>query len=81
VPCAHPPWCACNGAIRHSVGEKIGVNSTLGIAPKTEDFMKQLATCDMFEIQSSKFAQERGDADQKTFAGTMTRTANTVRLI
>ena len=52
-----------------SLGERTGVNSTLGIAPKTEDFVKQVPTSDMFEIQSSKIAQERGDADQKTFAG------------
>ena len=54
-----------------SVGEKTGVNSTLGIAPKTEDFVKQVATSDMFEIQSSKIAQERGNADQK--AGTIVK--------
>jgi len=54
-----------------SVGEQTGVNSTLGIAPKTEDFVKQAAISDMFEIESSKIAQERGHADQKVFAGTM----------
>jgi putative membrane protein len=58
-------------AMAQSVGEKTGINSTLGIAPKTEDFVKQVAISDMFEIQSSKIAQERGNADQKTFAGIM----------
>ena len=58
-------------AMAQSAGEKTGVNSTLGIAPKTEDFVKQVAMSDMFEIQSSKIAQEQGNADQKSFAGTM----------
>ncbi|MEH2626410.1 putative membrane protein [Bradyrhizobium sp. AZCC 1719] len=51
--------------------QKTGINSTLGIAPKTEDFVRQVAISDMFEIQSSRIAQERGNADQKAFAGTM----------
>jgi putative membrane protein len=55
-------------AAAQSVGEKTGINSTLGIAPKTEDFVKQVAISDMFEIQSSQLAQERGNADQKAFA-------------
>src|SRR3954469_22200122 len=44
-------------AMAQSVGEKTGVNSTLGIAPKSEDFVKQVAISDMFEIQSSQIAQ------------------------
>ena len=47
-------------AMAQSVGEKTGINSTLGITPATEDFVKQAATTDMFEIQSSKLAGERG---------------------
>ena len=58
-------------AMAQSVGEKTGINSTLGIAPKSEDFVKQAAISDMFEIQSSQIAQERGNADQKAFAATM----------
>jgi putative membrane protein len=58
-------------AMAQSVGEKTGINSTLGITPKSEDFVKQAATSDMFEIQSSQIAQERGNADQKSFATTM----------
>jgi putative membrane protein len=54
-----------------SVPEKTGVNSALGIAPKTEDFVKEAAISDMFEIQSSKLAEERGDADSKAFAAKM----------
>jgi putative membrane protein len=54
-----------------SIGEKTGVNSTLGISPATEDFVKQAAVSDMFEIQSSKLAQERGNAAEKSFAAIM----------
>lgn len=58
-------------AMAQSVGEKTGINSTLGIAPATQDFVKQAAISDMFEIQSSQLAQERGDAADKAFAATM----------
>ena len=54
-----------------SVGEKTGVNSALGLSPTTADFVKQAAISDMFEIQSSQVAQERGNASEKTFAATM----------
>jgi putative membrane protein len=43
-----------------SAGEKTGVNSTLGITPKTADFIKEAATSDMLEIDSSKLAQQKG---------------------
>jgi putative membrane protein len=58
-------------ALAQSVGEKTGINSTLGITPTTADFIKEAATSDMFEIQSSQIAQERGNASEKTFAATM----------
>jgi putative membrane protein len=54
-----------------SIGEKTGVNSALGVSPTTADFVKEAAISDMFEIQSSQFAQERGNAREKTFAATM----------
>ena len=54
-----------------SVGEKTGVNSALGIAPKTEDFIKQAAMSDMTEIEAAKIAQQKGNADEKKFAGMM----------
>jgi putative membrane protein len=54
-----------------SVGEKTGVNSVLGVAPTTADFVKEAAISDMFEIQSSQLAQERGNASEKPFAGMM----------
>ena len=58
-------------AFAQSAGEKTGVNSTLGITPKTADFIKEAATSDMLEIDSSKLAQQKGNATEKTFAGQM----------
>jgi len=58
-------------AFAQSVPEKTGINSALGIAPKTEDFVKEAAISDLFEIESSRLAQERGDADSKAFAAKM----------
>jgi putative membrane protein len=58
-------------AVAQSAGEKTGVNSVLGIAPKTADFLKEAATSDMFEIQSSKLAAERAQGDVKSFADQM----------
>jgi putative membrane protein len=58
-------------AFAQSVGEKTGVNSTLGISPATADFVKEVAISDMFELQSNKLAEERGNAAEKSFAATM----------
>lgn len=58
-------------AIAQSAAEKTGINSTLGIAPKTEDFIKEAAMSDMLEIESSKLAEQKGNADEKTFAAQM----------
>src|SRR6201996_1123742 len=58
-------------AYAQSMGEKTGVNSTLGIAPKTEDFIKEAAMSDMLEIDAAKIAQQKGDPQDKTFAGEM----------
>jgi putative membrane protein len=54
-----------------SAGEKSGVNSVLGITPATADFVKMVAMSDMFEIQASKIAQDKGNAAEKTFAAQM----------
>ncbi|MET4792840.1 putative outer membrane protein [Bradyrhizobium japonicum] len=40
-------------ALAQSLGEKTGVNSALGVAPTTADFVKEVAVSDMFEIESS----------------------------
>jgi putative membrane protein len=58
-------------AFAESVGEKTGVNSTLGISPTTADFVKEAATSDMTEIAAAKVAQARGNAQEKTFASQM----------
>jgi putative membrane protein len=55
------------------VGEKTGVNSALGMAPKAADFVKAVAISDTFEIESSKLAQERADAASKTFGARMVK--------
>jgi len=57
--------------LAQSVGEKTGVNSTLGIAPTTADFVKEVAISDMFEIASNKLAEEKGNAAEKSFAAMM----------
>ncbi len=54
-----------------SVGEKTGVNSTLGISPSTPDFVKQVAISVMFEIESNKLALSKGNAADKGFANQM----------
>jgi putative membrane protein len=58
-------------AFAQSVGEKTGVNSTLGINPTTVDFVKEAAMSDMTEIAAAKLGQERGNATEKTFAAQM----------
>src|ERR1700744_2141491 len=58
-------------AYAQSTAEKTGVNSTLGIAPKTEDFIKEAATSDMLEIDAAKIAEQKGNADEKKFAQQM----------
>ena len=54
-----------------SAGEKIGINSALGIAPKTEDFIKEAAMSDMLEIEAARIAQQKGNAVEKKFAEQM----------
>ncbi len=52
-----------------------GGPATSGIAasPMTADFVNKVAVSDMFEIQSSKLAQQKGDADSKKFASKMVK--------
>lgn len=57
--------------LAQSAGEKTGVNSALGIAPKTQDFVTQAAQSDMLEIETSKLAQANGNASIKSFADQM----------
>ena len=60
-----------SAALAQSVGEQTGVNSALGIAPKTEDFIKEAATSGMLEIDAAKIAEQKGNADEKHFAQQM----------
>ena len=53
------------------MSEKTGVNSALGITPKTEDFIEEAATSDMLEIDAAKVAEQKGDAEEKKFAEQM----------
>jgi putative membrane protein len=48
--------------------ERTGVNSVLGVSPSTPDFVKEVAVSDMFEIESSKLAQQKGNPPTKSFA-------------
>lgn len=54
-----------------SITEKTGVNSALGVSPSTPDFVRQVAISDMFEIESSMLAKQKGDSAEKTFADHM----------
>ena len=58
-------------AFAETVGEKTGINSTLGIAPTTKDFVQEAAVSDMFEIQSSKLASSKLSGEEKSFADQM----------
>jgi putative membrane protein len=62
---------ASPAALAQSVGEKTGVNSVLGIAPKTEDFIKEAAISDMLEIEAARVAQQKGNTGEKKFAEQM----------
>jgi putative membrane protein len=57
--------------VAETVGEKTGINSTLGIAPTTNDFVQEAAISDMFEIQSSKIASAKLTGPEKDFADHM----------
>ncbi|GBR39600.1 hypothetical protein AA101099_1738 [Neoasaia chiangmaiensis NBRC 101099] len=53
------------------MAEKSGVNSAMGVAPATADFVKEVAVSDMFEIQSSKLALAQHDRAAHSFATQM----------
>jgi len=55
--------------------QPMGGPATSGVAssPATADFVKKAAISDMFEIQSSKLAQQKADAQSKRFAGDMVK--------
>ena len=43
----------------------------LGIAPKTADFITEAAMSDMLEIEAAKIAEQKGNAQEKSFAAQM----------
>lgn len=58
-------------ALAQGLGEKTGVNALIGKAPSTADFVKIAAISDMFEIESSRLAEQRADDGSKKFATQM----------
>jgi putative membrane protein len=58
-------------ALAESVSEKTGLNSLVGASPNTQDFVTEATISDMFEIQSSKLAQEKKDTKVNDFANKM----------
>jgi len=60
-----------SAALAQSTAETTGVNSALNIPPKTEDFVKEVSMSDIFEIESSKLALQKGNAATKAFAQQM----------
>jgi putative membrane protein len=58
-------------AISQSLGEKTGINALVGKASSTADFVKIAAISDMFEIESSKLAEQKADETSKKFAAQM----------
>lgn len=62
---------AATSAFAQSATEKTGVNSLLGVAPSTQDFVNEASMSDIFEIASSNLALERADGATKDFAQKM----------
>jgi putative membrane protein len=60
-----------SSVLAQSAGERTGINSALGIAPKTEDFIKEAAMSDIPEIEAARIAQQTGNAVEKKFAEQM----------
>ena len=58
-------------AFAQSAAEKSGINSTLGVAPKTQDFVTEAANSDMLEIASSRLVASKSDSKHKSFADQM----------
>lgn len=62
---------ASTATFAQSTAESTGANSLIGRAPSTEDFVMQASASDMFEIESSKLAVQKGDEPTKAFAQQM----------
>jgi putative membrane protein len=51
--------------------ERVGINSFFGISPSTQDFVTQVAQSEMFQVEISKLADQRGRGATKQFAKKM----------
>jgi putative membrane protein len=60
-----------SSAFAQSAAERSGINSTLGVAPKTQDFVTEAANSDMREIASSRLVAAKSDSKYKSFADQM----------
>jgi putative membrane protein len=54
-----------------SLPERTGLNWLLGIAPSTEDFIRQVVLLEMFEMELNKAAESKGNEKTKAFASAM----------
>lgn len=63
--------CLSVPAMAQSIPEKSGINSLMGVASRTADFVKIATISDMFEIQSSELAQQNHDPTLTAFAARM----------
>ncbi|WP_313196097.1 DUF4142 domain-containing protein [Shinella zoogloeoides] len=71
IPATLTLFLISSAAFAQSTAETTGVNSALNIPPKTEDFVKEVSMSDIFEIESSKLALQKGNATTKAFAQQM----------
>jgi putative membrane protein len=60
-----------SAASAQGIAEKTGINAAIGAAPSTADFVKTVAISDMFEIETSRLAQQKADAGSRNFAAKM----------
>jgi putative membrane protein len=68
---AAPALAQSAGDRAKDMGEKTGVNSVVGAAPTTAEFINQAAISDMFEIKEGQLASQHGNAQTKAFAEQM----------
>ncbi|RFD19806.1 DUF4142 domain-containing protein [Komagataeibacter melaceti] len=63
--------CISVPAMAQSIPEKSGINSLMGVASRTADFIKIATISDLYEIQSSELAQQNHNPTLSTFAARM----------
>ena len=59
------------GANAQSFFERVGFNSFFGISPSTQDFVTQIVHAEVFQIEISKLAHQRGRGATRQFADKM----------